>query len=112
MSAVPIAWLIARAAGLVAFGLLTVSTWIGLGMSTRILGPKRQKALLAWHKTLVWTGLSMLGLHALAFLFDPTLHFGPAAVLFPFAAPCTRAQSRPASGRLARADAGRVLPPA
>ena len=87
MSAVPVAWLIARAAGLVAFGLLTVSTWLGLSMSTRILGPKRQKALLGWHRTLVWTGLSMLGLHVVALLFDPTLHFGPAAVLVPFVAP-------------------------
>lgn len=87
MSAVPVAWLVARAAGLVAFGLLTASTWLGLGMSTRILGPKRQKALLGWHRTLVWTGLSMLGLHVGALLFDPTLHFGLASVLVPFAAP-------------------------
>ena len=87
MSGVPVAWLVARAAGLVAFGLLTASMWLGLGMSTRILGPKRQKSLLSWHKTLVWTGLSMLALHAGALLLDPTLHFGPAAVLFPFVAP-------------------------
>jgi methionine sulfoxide reductase heme-binding subunit len=87
VSAVPVAWLVARAAGLVAFGFLTVSTWLGLSMSTRILGPRRQKALLSWHRTLVWTGLSMLGLHALALLFDPTIHFGPGAVLVPFVAP-------------------------
>jgi DMSO/TMAO reductase YedYZ heme-binding membrane subunit len=87
VSGVPVAWLVARAAGLVAFGLLTASTWLGLGMSTRILGPKRQKSLLGWHKTLVWTALSMLALHAGALLLDPTLNFGPAAVLFPFAAP-------------------------
>ena len=87
MSAVPVAWLLARAAGLVAFGLLTLSTWLGLGMSTRILGPKRQKALLGWHRTLVWTGLSMVGLHAAALLFDPTLHFGLSAVTVPLAAP-------------------------
>ena len=85
--AVPVAWLIARAAGFVAFGLLTVSTWLGLAMSTRIAGPKRMKPLLAWHRTLVWTGLSMVGLHALALLFDPTIGFGPASVLVPFAAP-------------------------
>ena len=40
---VPVAWIVARAAGLVAFGLLTLSVWLGLGMSTRILGPRRQK---------------------------------------------------------------------
>jgi len=87
VTAVPIAWLVARAAGLVAFGLLTLSMWLGLSMSTRIFGPKRQKALFAWHKTLVWTGLSMLVLHAGALLFDPTIHFGLAAVLVPLAAP-------------------------
>jgi methionine sulfoxide reductase heme-binding subunit len=85
--AVPVAWLLARAAGLVAFGLLTVSTWLGLTMSTRLLGPRRQKPLLAWHRTLVWTGLSMVALHALALLLDPTIHFALPAVLVPFVAP-------------------------
>jgi len=83
----PIAWLVARAAGLVAFGLLTLSVWLGLAMSTRLLGPKRQKSLLGLHRTLVWTGLGMLGLHIGAVMLDPFLHFGAAAALVPFAAP-------------------------
>ena len=83
----PLAWLVARAAGLVAFGLLTLSVWLGLAMSTRLLGPKRQKSLLGLHRTLAWTGLSMIGLHALALMLDPVLHFGALAVLVPFAAP-------------------------
>jgi methionine sulfoxide reductase heme-binding subunit len=87
MSSVPVAWLVARAAGLVALGLLALSMWLGLAMSTRMLGPHRQKALFGWHRTLVWTGLSMIGLHGLALLFDPTIHFGPAAVVVPLAAP-------------------------
>lgn len=87
MSTVPVAWLIARAAGLVALGLLTLSMWLGLAMSTRLLGPRRQKSLFGWHRTLVWTGLAMIGLHGLALLFDPTIHFGPAALLLPLAAP-------------------------
>jgi len=82
----PVAWIVARAAGLVAFALLTLSTWLGLAMSTRILGPRRQKALLGWHRSLVWTGLSMLVLHVGALLLDPVLHFGLAAVFVPFAA--------------------------
>ena len=86
MNTIPVAWLLTRAAGLVALGLLTVSTWLGLGLSTRILGPRRQKALLGWHRTLVWTGLSMLVLHVTALLFDPAIRFGPAAVLVPFTA--------------------------
>lgn len=83
----PIAWLVAPAAGLVAFGLLTLSVWLGLAMSTRLLGPKRQKSLLGLHRALVWTGLSMLGLHIGAVLLDPVLHFGPVAAFVPFAAP-------------------------
>ena len=81
----PLAWYVARAAGLVAFAALTLSVWLGLAMSTRLLGPKRQKSLFGWHQTLAWTGLSMLVLHAGALLVDPTLHFGPASVLAPFA---------------------------
>lgn len=87
MTTLPIAWLIARAAGLVAFGLLTFSVWLGLAMSTRLLGPKRQKSLLGLHRTLAWTGLSMIALHIGAVLFDPVLHFSLAAALVPFAAP-------------------------
>lgn len=83
----PIAWIVARAAGLVAFGLLTLSTWLGLAMSTRILGTRRQKALLGWHRTLVWTALSMLVLHAGALLLDPVMRFGLSAALVPLAAP-------------------------
>jgi hypothetical protein len=87
MTTLPIAWYVARAAGLVAFALLTLSVWLGLAMSTRLLGPRRQKALLGLHRTLSWTGLSVIGLHAGALLFDPVLHFGVASILIPFAAP-------------------------
>ena len=84
---VPVFWLLARASGLVAFGLLTLSVWLGLAMSTRLLGPRRQKALFGWHRTLVWTALSMVVLHVGAVLLDPVLHFGLPAVLVPLAAP-------------------------
>ena len=87
MSTLPVWWLLARASGLVAFGLLTLSVWLGLAMSTKLLGPKRQKALFGWHQTLVWTALSMVGLHVLSVLADPVLHFSLPAVLVPFAAP-------------------------
>lgn len=80
----PIAWYVARAAGLVAFGLLTLSVWLGLAMSTR-LAIRLQKRLFGWHQTLAWTGLSMLGLHAGALVLDPTMHFGLPSVLVPFA---------------------------
>ena len=81
----PVAWYVARASGLVAFGILTLSVWLGLATSTRILGPRRQKHVVAWHQTLAWTGLSAIGLHVVSLLFDPTLHFGLSSVLVPFA---------------------------
>lgn len=87
LSTLPVAWFVARGAGLVAFGFLTASVWLGLAMSTRLLGSRRQKALLGLHRTLSWMGLTALALHGGALLLDPTIGFGPASVLVPFAAP-------------------------
>jgi len=84
---VPVAWLIARAAGLVAFALLTVSVTLGLMMSTRLLQPRRQKDLMGWHQTLLWIALWMLVLHGGAILLDPVMHFRVTAVLVPGLAP-------------------------
>jgi sulfoxide reductase heme-binding subunit YedZ len=83
----PVAWLIARAAGLVAFALLTVSVSLGLAMSTKLLKPQLQKDILGWHQTLLWTALSMLALHGGAILFDPVMRFGLPAVVVPGTAP-------------------------
>lgn len=83
----PVAWLIARGAGLVAFGLLAVAVTLGLMMSTRLLRPQVQKDLLGWHQTLIWTGLAMLVLHGGAILLDPVMRFGLTAVILPGAAP-------------------------
>ena len=87
MTTLPMAWLIARSAGLVSFGLLTLSVWLGLAMSTRLLGPKRMKPLLGLHRTLVWTGLGMGALHVIALMLDPVMHFGVLTALIPGAAP-------------------------
>ena len=87
LAGLPIAWLVVRGAGLVAFALLTLSVWLGLAMSTRLLGPRRQKKLHGLHRSLSWMGLSALALHMGALLLDPTINFGFAAVLIPFAAP-------------------------
>jgi sulfoxide reductase heme-binding subunit YedZ len=83
----PVAWLIARAAGLVAFALLTVSVTLGLMMSTRLLAPRRQKELMGWHQTLLWTALAMLALHGGAIAADPVMRFGLPQVLIPGTAP-------------------------
>ena len=86
-SGMPVAWLIARAAGLVAFALLTVSVTLGLMISTKLLGPSRQKTLFGWHQTLIWTAFAMLVLHGAAILLDPVMRFGLTAVVVPGAAP-------------------------
>ena len=75
------------AAGLVAFGLLTVSVTLGLALSTRLLGNRRGKTLLGWHQTLMWTALAMLVLHGGALAVDPIMRFGIVGVLVPGAAP-------------------------
>ena len=96
-SAVPVAWLVARAAGLTALALLSASLWLGLAMSVRLLAPRRQKSLMGWHQTLMWCGLSMVALHAIALLLDPVMHFSIAVVLVPGAravAPAGRQRRR------------------
>ena len=79
----PVAWLVARAAGLVAFGLLTSAVLLGLAMSTRLLGTKQTKQLLAWHQTIVWTAVAMVLLHMGALLLDPVMQFRVVDVLVP-----------------------------
>lgn len=86
-ASVPVAWLVARAAGLVAFALLTVSVTLGLALSTRLLGTRRTKALLGWHQTVMWTAIAMLALHGGALAVDPVMRFGFVGVLVPGAAP-------------------------
>jgi methionine sulfoxide reductase heme-binding subunit len=85
--AVPVAWLVARSAGLVALALLTVSITLGLALSTRLLGGKRGKMLLGWHQTLMWTALAMVVLHGSALALDPVMRFGIVGVLVPGMAP-------------------------
>jgi hypothetical protein len=86
-ASVPVAWLVARAAGLVAFAFLTVSVTLGLALSTRLLGTRRGKALLGWHQTLMWTAIAMVALHGCALAVDPIMRFGLVGVLVPGAAP-------------------------
>lgn len=86
-AAVPVAWLVARSAGLVALSLLTVSVTVGLVLSTKLLGARRGKMLLGWHQTIMWTAVGMLGLHGAALAVDPVMRFGLVGVLVPGAAP-------------------------
>jgi sulfoxide reductase heme-binding subunit YedZ len=86
-TAVPVAWLVARAAGLTALALLSCSVWLGLGMSVRLFPPSRQKAVMAWHQSLMWCGLGAVTVHAVALLLDPVMRFSLPVVLVPGIAP-------------------------
>ena len=84
---VPVAWLVARAAGLVALAFFTASITLGLALSTRLLGNRRGQLLLGWHQTLMWTGIGLVVVHGGALALDPVMHFGAVGVLVPGAAP-------------------------
>ena len=81
-AAVPVAWLVARAAGLVAFALLSVSVTLGLALSTRLSAPSQQDAARLAPDAHVDGLRDGRSPHDRA-LFDPTIHFGLAAVLVP-----------------------------
>jgi predicted ferric reductase len=79
-------WYIARAAGLVGWGLLAAATLWGLALSTKVLGKRpRPNWLLDLHRWLGGVALIFTGVHVLALLADTYVHFGLASVLVPFA---------------------------
>lgn len=79
-------WYVARASGLVAWALASVSVISGLLMRTRLARPYARPAwMLDLHRflgglTVVFTGLHLVGLVA-----DSYVSFGPAEILVPFA---------------------------
>ena len=81
-------WMISRVSGLVAFALLTSSVVFGLLISTKAAdGALSRPFVFTIHQFLSVLTLSFLGVHAGALLFDGFLHFGPLALLVPFASP-------------------------
>ncbi len=80
-------WYVARAAGLLSWGLLAAATLWGLALSTRALGNRpRPNWLLDMHRWLGGSALAFTGVHVLALLLDRYVHFGPMQILVPFAA--------------------------
>src|SRR3990170_4675519 len=80
-------WYLARASGVVAFGLVTVSTALGLLISTR-LGDRllERRWTFELHKFASLLGLGFIGLHMAVLLPDPWTHFRPIDLLVPGAA--------------------------
>ena len=103
-------WLMARASGLVAFGLLTGSIWLGLAMSTRLLGGKRQAALLAGTVPLSASALTMLVVHVGAVLLDPVISFGRSPFSFRRGTVALHCGGAGGDRGVAVADPGGVVP--
>jgi predicted ferric reductase len=79
-------WYVARASGLVGWGLLAAATLWGLALSTKVLGKRpRPNWILDLHRWLGGVALIFTGVHVTALLADQYVHFGLNAVLVPFA---------------------------
>ncbi len=79
-------WYVARASGLVGWGLLAAATLWGLALSTKALGPRpRPNWLLDLHRWLGGLALIFTGVHVGSLLLDTYVHFGLTSVLVPFA---------------------------
>jgi predicted ferric reductase len=80
-------WHVARAGGLVAYGLLAASTIWGLAVSTRLLGRWPTPGwTLDLHRYLGGLALTFTGIHAVALLLDTYIRFDLLDLLVPLAA--------------------------
>lgn len=79
----PTFWLIARAAGLTAYALLTLSVLAGLVLKSRPSRRLRAASVAELHKTLALTSLGALALHGAALVLDTTVRVTPVALLVP-----------------------------
>jgi sulfoxide reductase heme-binding subunit YedZ len=74
-------WLMSRASGIVALGLIAVSVGFGLTMANKLVrGPK----MAAIHEQLSLAGLVAIAIHGLTLLGDPWLHPGLGGIAIPF----------------------------
>jgi len=81
----PTFWLLARASGLTAYALLTLSVLAGLVVKSRPFGRSlRTAAVVDVHRFLALLGLAMLALHGVALVLDRTVQLSLAALLVPF----------------------------
>lgn len=82
---VPWTWLLIRASGITAWGLLTAVVVWGILLRTRVLGRVASpQGLLVMHRWLSALALGFLFLHMGLLLIDPAVHFTPTQLLIPF----------------------------
>jgi methionine sulfoxide reductase heme-binding subunit len=75
-------WLSSRAAGVVAFALISLSVLIGLAMANRLV---RGKGVVKLHEHLALAGLVAIAVHGITLLGDSWLNPGLTGLLVPFA---------------------------
>ncbi len=81
-------WYLARASGIVAFALLTLSTGIGLAFTSRLsYGPFSRPWVFEVHKSATLLALAFTGLHLVTLFLDPWLDFKVTELLVPGASP-------------------------
>src|SRR5271169_6090640 len=78
-------WYVARAGGLVSWGLLAAAVLWGLALRSRILGSRPRPAwLLDLHRYLAGVAVVFVGVHVGAILLDGYVPFDVVQVLIPF----------------------------
>jgi len=79
-------WLVSRASGVVALGLITLTVVIGLTMATKILRrPGAGRTLMRLHEHAALVAYGAIAVHGLALLGDTWLHPGLRQLVVPFA---------------------------
>lgn len=79
----PTFWLLARASGITAYVVLTLSVLAGLVLKSRPFARLRAATVTEVHKTLALTGLGALVLHATSLVLDTTVKVSVPALLIP-----------------------------
>ena len=81
-----LAWYVARSSGLVAWALLASGVFLGLALSTRVMGTRpRPKWLLDLHRFVGGLALVFVAVHVAGLMMDHYVHFGIQEVLLPLA---------------------------
>ena len=79
----PTFWLLARASGMVAYGLLTATLVAGLTLKTRVLRTVKPASITDVHRFLSLTGLVAVAAHAAALVLDTTVTVSLPALVIP-----------------------------
>jgi sulfoxide reductase heme-binding subunit YedZ len=80
----PTFWILARAGGLTAYVVLTMSVLAGLVLKSRPLGARlRAASVTDTHRALAFIGLGFVALHGLTLVLDSTVRITPLALVVP-----------------------------